>query len=60
MTRLTINPQPGYEAYVSDTGYYCITSECNECGRDTTFCITPEIWLQIKSFFDAYEVGGEV
>ena len=28
--------------YISDVGYLTIIQSCNECGRETTFLISPE------------------
>lgn len=59
MNRLTINPEPGFEAFVSDEGYFCIVSECLECGDQTAFAMTPHTWRQINAFFEAHETGGQ-
>jgi len=37
------------EFYVSDTGYLVIKQECFECGKETSFLLSPE---QTKVFFN--------
>lgn len=58
MGMLEIDPQPMFRAFISDAGYYCITSECPTCGRESTFSIPRDAWNQIKNFF-ALEESGE-
>lgn len=59
MSRLSIDPQPGFEAYISNSGDYVIVSECIVCGDESTFAFPPQVWNQIKSFFESQETGGK-
>lgn len=52
MEKLTFDARPIYEAYVSDVGYICITSECLECGRESTFAIPPEVFKEMVIYLN--------